>query len=221
MGHSGVGVTRRTAGDQPARAGAEPSTPLHFHTGKVGEASALVMEFHYSRRPPANIQFVGSWHEDGGLFGDQGRCVAAAFFSIPPTRWREPVIELSRLVRRDDVEINLSGLLSICYGHLKKRGADLLVSFADTNQGHHGGIYKASGWEYFGLRDGGNDGLVIDGIFRPARSCYSAYGTWSLEKVRRILPHSKVEYHYCDGKHLFWKALGRRGLRKAERLGLA
>ena len=33
-------------------------------------------------------------------------------------------------------------------------------------------------------------------------------------------PHKSIEPHFDDGKHLYWKALGRNGERKAQRLGL-
>jgi len=32
----------------------------------------------------------------------------------------------------------------------QSKGLRLLVSFADTNEGHHGGIYQAGGWVYSG-----------------------------------------------------------------------
>ena len=75
---------------------------LHLCTGRNAEADALVIEFHYSHRPPSNVQQVVTWHEDGGLFGGDGAAVAACYFTFPPTRWSETVFELARLVRRLD-----------------------------------------------------------------------------------------------------------------------
>lgn len=37
---------------------------LFLRTGRNMEADALVIEFHYSGRPPANVQQVVTWHED-------------------------------------------------------------------------------------------------------------------------------------------------------------
>src|SRR5688572_30368210 len=96
-------VESRTTLDHPSKGGgAIPARSLHFRTGRTDEANALVMAFHYSKRVPSNVQMVGSLHLDGGLFGGDGEMVAAAYFSIPPTRWAEPVLELSRLVRAND-----------------------------------------------------------------------------------------------------------------------
>lgn len=46
----------------------------------------------------------------------------------------------------------VSRILSIAQKFLKRQspGLRLLVSYADTEQGHHGGIYQACGWLYSG-----------------------------------------------------------------------
>jgi len=50
-------------------------------------------------------------------------------------------------------ESAVSKILSIAIKFLKKQspGLRLLVSFADPSEGHHGGIYQASGWQYAGI----------------------------------------------------------------------
>ena len=195
------------------------SVALFFRVGLIEEARDLVMRHHYSRRFPSNVQVVGSLHRQGGLFGDHGNAVAAVTFSIPPTRWSEPVLELSRLVQ-DGSKPSLSLLIGSAVKWLKREGVDLLVSFADRTQGHHGGVYQASSWDYAGCRDRRMDGLLIDGNFWPGRSCNSKFGTQSPDKVSRILGREVVP-HYDEGKHLYFKALGAKGRAKAERLGLA
>lgn len=154
-----------TAGDQPARGGEIPASALHFHTGKVDQATDLVTRFHYSHRSPANIQLVGTLHLDGGLFGCDGEAVAAAFFCIPPTRWAEPVIELARLVRREGERPPLTFLISLSLAALRRAGHDLVVSFADKTQGHEGIVYRAANWVYGGCRERAMDGVLIDGSF--------------------------------------------------------
>jgi hypothetical protein len=187
----------------------------------VSEASELVERFHYSGRAPANVQCVGTWHADGGLFGDQGAAIAACFFSIPPTRWSEDVWELSRLVRRPDAAVSLTGLIAATVRFLVRGDCPgLLVSFADATQGHHGGIYQAASWAYDGQRDRRMDGLMIDGSFMPGRSANSKFGTQSPVKLRERYPDRSIEPHYDEGKHLYWRALNRAGRAKAARLGL-
>jgi len=156
----------------------------------------------------------------GGLFGDYGEIIAAATFSIPPARWGEDVIELSRLVRSPECQIPLTKLISFACSHLKRNGRDLVVSYADQTQNHHGGIYQACSWNYHGIRSRRSDGILKDGIFIPARSCNQVWGTRSIEKLRRLFPSNGFEEHFDMGKHLYWKALTRKGEKQAARMGL-
>ena len=196
-------------------------TRYHFHVGLLEQAESLVAKFHYSRRSPANVQCVGTWHADGGLFGDDGPPVAACFFSIPPTRWSEDVLELSRLVRDESVRPQLTGLISLTVKWLAKtRTADLLVSFADATHGHHGGVYQAASWNYDGQRDRQMDGLIVDGVFIAGRSCNSSWGTRSPSKLRERFPDKSIEPHFDQGKHLYWRSLCKAGDKKAATLGL-
>lgn len=198
------------------------SAPVTFRVGDEHDAASLVRRFHYSARAAAAVQAVGTWHLPGGLFGDRGEAVAACAFSIPPTRWSENVLELSRLVRAEGVALPpLSGLIAATVRFLKQtKKADLLVSFADAQQRHHGGIYQAASWNYDGQRERAMDGLIIDGTFHAGRSCNSRWGTRSPVKLRLVLPHSVIEPHYDEGKHLYWKSVTKEGARMAERLGL-
>lgn len=191
---------------------------LFLRTGRNAEADALVIEFHYSKRPPANVQQVVTWHEDGGLFGGDGPAVAACYFSIPPTRWSEDVLELSRLVRRPTCDKPLTGLIAESCTMIRAK-TDLVVSFADKTQGHHGGIYQAASWRYAGARDRACDGVLIAGTFHPGRSCNSVWGTRSPVKLAAILGQP-VEPHFDEGKHCYWRALSTSGEKKARRLGL-
>lgn len=194
---------------------------VHFATGPRAEADALVQKWHYSHRPPSNVQVIGTWLSDGGLFGDSGPMVAACYFSIPPTRWSRPVLELSRLVRVEGPKLPpLSGLISATCRHIKaKSAADLLVSFADATQDHHGGIYQAASWCYHGQRNRRMDGVIINGTFVPGRACNAIYGTQSPDLLSQMGVGS-VEPHYDDGKHLYWRALNKRGQRMATDLKL-
>lgn len=191
---------------------------LHFTSATQDEVFHLVRDFHYSRRMPANIQHIYVARKGGGLFGDFGEPLAAVVFSIPPTRWAESVIELSRLVRCPTTDITLSSLISFACDCLKKNGHDLIVSFADWTQRHHGGVYQAAGWNYAGARERRMDGVLLEGKFIPGRSANSKWGTRSPTKLakRGIL----VEPHYDDGKYLYWRALSVRGKTKAKRLCL-
>lgn len=191
---------------------------LHFRVGMREEAMGLVRKHHYSGRWPSNVQCVGSLHEHGGLFGDYGPIMAACVFSIPPTRWTEDVWELSRLVRNDQI-MPLTSLISQTLKHINRSGAiNLVVSFADWTQRHHGGIYQAASWRYSGKREIRMDGVVWRGTFIPGRSANNRWGTQSPDLLAK--QGIECEPHYDEGKHLYWKALNRKGRQKAARLEL-
>ena len=185
------------------------------------EAWPLIRDFHYSKRMPSVVRHIYAVRRGGGLFGDFGECVACAMFSYPPTRWSEPVVELIRLVKADGFSYPLTKLISFSCRKLKQNGCDLVVSYADQGVGHHGGIYQASGWLYAGKRQRAMDGVLIDGTFIPGRMCNNKWGTRSPEKLSLLLPNRKVEAHYDEGKHLYFRALTKSGRKKADRLGLA
>ena len=93
MNNATIVEGRTTARHPLADGGAIPASSLHFRTGRRQEAEGMVLTYHYSRRVPSNVQMVGSLHLDGGLFGGDGPMVAAAFWTFPPTRWAEEVID--------------------------------------------------------------------------------------------------------------------------------
>lgn len=195
--------------------------PSYFLTGaEPEELWPLIRAHHYSRRMPGNIQHCYAVRCGGGLFGDKGEPIAAAIFSIPGTRWSEELIELTRLVRCPSCPTPLSKLIAFSCRWLALSRRTLVVSFADRAQGHHGGIYQAAGWHYDGCRERRMDGVLIDGVFKPGRSCNSAYGTQSPDKLRKLLPSRSIEPHWDEGKHLYWKPLMIAGRTQAKRLGL-
>ena len=191
-----------------------------FTGAEPDELWPLIRSYHYSRRMPSNIQHCYAVREAGGLFGDHGKAIAGVIFSIPPTRWKEDVIELSRLVRVPECAVSLSALISFACRWLKKAGVPLVVSFADRTHGHHGGVYQSCGWHYDGCRACAMDGVVIDGVFKPGRSCNSQWGTRSPDKLRELLRGKDVRPHFDEGKHLYWRALCIAGRTKAKRLEL-
>lgn len=93
-------------------------------------------------------------------------------------------------------------------------GLRLVVSYADTRQGHLGTIYQAGNWIYVGTI--GDPHIVIHGQRHHGRSVSSRYGTRSLPWLRK---HVDPEAHREDPlpKHKYLMPLDRklgRDLRK-------
>lgn len=181
------------------------------------ECTALVKTHHYSHRLPSAVKLV---YGDVEL-GPPRVLHACCLFSIATGRWEEPLWELTRLVRLPEYSKPLTKLVSKALGHIRQHSlVDLIVSFADAEEDHHGGIYQSCSWVYDGIRSERLDGFNIDGEFVPARTCNALYGTSSVEMLKKKLADKQVEPHFDSGKHCYWKALNKEGMQKAIRLGL-
>ena len=132
------------------------STPLL----RVAPCSAQAARFacdqwHYSHAFPAGRRSnYGVWEGD--------RFVGAVVFSRGACRWLgrayglagHEVCELTRVALRSH-EAPVTQIVSRALALLKESspGLRLVVSFADPNAGHHGGIYQAGNWTYTGQSD--------------------------------------------------------------------
>ena len=208
---------------------------FHFYTGERLPARDLVLKYHYSGRCHNNPILVGSLHLNGGLFGDKGEIVAACFFALSNNNtWsvkKVNVIELVRLVRKEDIKAPLSWLISKTIKALKRKGGyDIAISYADATQKHHGGIYQACSWNFHAYRKPGEDGLIIDGEFVPRRSVSTRFGTYAKGKLGAMFDEVKddpgilafageketvktIEWteHIDQGKYLYWIPLNKKG----------
>lgn len=115
-------------------------------------AKYAVEHWHYSKRMPrGRNNYIGVW--------ENGRFIGAIIYgySISPFLGREfgliqtEVTELKR-VAIDDHQTPISRMAAHSLRMLKRKneGLRLVVSFADTEHGHHGGIYQAGNWLYVG-----------------------------------------------------------------------
>jgi hypothetical protein len=139
-------------------------------------AKYAVEHWHYSRTMPVGkLVRIGAW-EDGRFIG----CVvfgrgAASNIASPYGLQQTEVCELVR-VALDAHATPVSRIIAIAIRMLKRAqpGLRLIVSFADSDQGHHGGIYQAGGWHYTGAsRDRAT--RVHGKLFHP-KTLHSKYG---------------------------------------------
>lgn len=169
-----------------------------------GELWPLVRDYHYSKRMAGLIRHCFAWREAGGLFGDTGIPVAGVIFSQPVNRNFNPQsVELSRLVRRDDFAGGISQLVAWSLRWLRANTCiPFVLSYADTTQGHHGGIYQACGFQYIGATPRQHIGYnAPDGSFVHGRNCNTRFGTRSVCEIAKIKPEWVPVYG--DPKHLY------------------
>jgi hypothetical protein len=178
------------------------------------ECTSLILRDHYSHKLPKNVKLTFA-----DLQHSPRLPLACCTFSGPtgPFENATGILELSRLVRTPTYDKPLTRLVSKAMGWIRgKKSADLLLSLADIEEDHHGGIYQACSWVYGGTRDERLDGFNIGGQFVPARTCNHRYGTSSVEAMTKLggVPH------FDAGKHLYWKALTKAGMQQAINMGL-
>lgn len=139
-------------------------------------AKYAVQRWHYSRAMPGGkLSKVGVW--EGGefvgvvIFGRGATPHIGSPYGLPQTQ----ICELVRVALRRH-QWPVSRILAIAVRMLKRAnpGLRLIVSFADTKQGHHGGIYQAAGWTYAG--SSGQRRLRVHGRVVHPRSMGSKYG---------------------------------------------
>ncbi len=119
------------------------------------EARRLIAAHHYAKGASNTYCYLH------GLYSSTGELHGVAWW-LPPTRvaaesvnrdeWKR-VLSLSRLVLRPDTPKNAATFLlgrSVRAIAADRRFVSL-VTYADTEQGHTGHIYRAAGWTYVGL----------------------------------------------------------------------
>jgi len=175
------------------------------YTGATAdEIWPLVRDFHYSARSPSPPRHAFAIRQTGGIFGDTGLPVAGLTYSQPVSRYfPTEAVELSRLVRREDFEGQLSEFISWSLRWLRANTkTPFVLSYADSTHGHHGCVYQATGFVYVGATARGKIGFTLpDGSFIHARACNRRFGTNGIGEVTRLNPDWVPTYG--EPKHLY------------------
>ena len=84
----------------------------------------------------------------------------------------------------------------------------LLISFADTGQGHYGGIYQATNWIYSGMTNDRDRFYIIRGKKIHPRSVSAKYGTRSIPVLKKM----GISVGLCDSepKHRYLMPLDKK-----------
>lgn len=99
----------------------------------------------------------------------------------------------------------VSRVLSLAFKFLKKNSPDLklIVSFADPNEGHHGGIYQATNWIYTGKS--AKSFKYIDKSGREWHSRQVSEKGFNIQQgnIRKTVKPSECKKIECEGKHRY------------------
>jgi len=170
------------------------------------EAAKYACEnWHYSKViPVGKLVKVGAW-EDGKFIG----CVV--FGRGANNNMLKPFglnadegCELVRIALRKH-ETPVSKILSFALKFLKKQSPELrlVVSYADADQNHHGGIYQATNWIYDGLKNANSMGaFIINGKKTHPKSVHSKGIKQTILAVKKHLDPNATIF-YTKGKHRY------------------
>jgi len=176
-------------------------------------AKHAVLRWHYSRTmPSAKLVRIGVW--EGGrfrgaiLYGSGANRHLSRPFGLEPTQ----ACELVRVALAPGRQHPTSRCLAISLKLLRRQcpGLELVVSYADTKEGHLGVIYQATNWIFLGAS--AQPYLKVLGKIEHPRSLYDRYGPsgqsvpWLREHVdpnaRRVKRPPKLKYVYAFSKPL-------------------
>jgi hypothetical protein len=168
-------------------------------------AKHAVENWHYSERMPASkLLKVGAW--ESGRFigvvifgGGGGNSTHGGKYGLKKAG---DVCELVRVALRDHVT-PVSRIVAIALRFLNKSNPNLrmVVSFADTSQGHHGGIYQAGNWVYTGLTAPDREFHVKGQILHPRT--INARGWQMVESWLRDNVDPSARLVKTPGKHRY------------------
>lgn len=162
-------------------------------------AKYAVENWHYSGRLPASKTVrIGVW-EDSKFIG----CVLYSWGNnrnMPKTYGvlQTECAELTRVALAAH-QSAVSRVLAISAKMLKKHspGIRVLVSYADPNHDHHGGIYQAAGWIYTGS-SAANEAYEVDGVIMHKRlltgRSYGRPAPPMPTNAKRVMPMRKHRY---------------------------
>lgn len=151
-------------------------------------ATKMIVKHHYLHRATSCSHAFGLFLNDQEAFFPQLKGVI--IYGTPSSstlrsgicgeKYKNDVIELTRLWVDDSVPKN--GESFLIGNTLKLIDKDIVVSFADSAQGHLGKIYQASNWIYTGLSAKRTD-WVIEGIDKHSQTLADKY---SAEQIRQL-----------------------------------
>lgn len=165
------------------------------------EAAKYACEnWHYSKCMPAGkLVKIGVWEE--------GKYIGVVIFGLGATPnlsksynlTMQQCCELCRVALKAHKN-PVTKIVKIALKFLKEKCPDLqlVVSFADADQGHHGGIYQGGNWIYSGSVN--LDHWVIFGKKMHPRSVVMKYGTQATAHIKKLDPtaHKKwgIKHRY-------------------------
>lgn len=168
-------------------------------------AEYACLNWHYSKSVPVGkLVKIGVWeHEQfiGCVLYSSG---ANRNIGSPYKLTQDKVCELTRVALRKHSSA-VSRILAISFKMLKQVAPNLrlIVSYADADQNHKGGIYKAGNWIYTGLQNANkSNGFIVRGKLMHQKTVYGRGLVGNLSAVKRHLDPNATQW-VTKGKHKY------------------
>ena len=177
----------------PLIVGNMPTLLVDYVSNRVAKYACT--KWHYSKTIPVNkiIRF-GVWEDEHFvgviLFGCGASSNAHQQYKILPNE----MCELVRVaLRRHTFEV--TRMISVCLRLLKKTNPKLrlVTSFADPDEGHHGGIYQGGNWIYTGISANVNQ-YHFNGAWRHCTDVYKRLSPDQCKLLPKRLKSGKHRY---------------------------
>jgi hypothetical protein len=174
-------------------------------------AKFACQNWHYSKSIPAGkLVKVGAWENDN-FIGVVIFARGANKSMLSPFDLRQDQgCELARIALRKH-ETPVSRIVAIALRLLKGKfpALQLVVSYSDCDQDHHGGIYQAGNWIYDGRHNVGMvSGYIINGRKTHKKTVHSRGVRQTLSEVRKHLDPNAEEF-ITTGKHRYLMPLNK------------
>lgn len=158
--------------------------------------------WHYSGCvPKSKLSKVGVWEFDKFIGVVIYGCGATPNLGKPYSLEQNQCIELVRIALNDHkTPVSRIVRISNSWVHKSNPGLRLMVSFADSSQGHHGGIYQAGNWIYSGQGSSAKF-YMINGKLTHPRTLESAGLVQNIHGARKRDPNASTVV--VPGKHRY------------------
>jgi len=156
--------------------------------------------------PAGKLSKIGVW--------ENGKYIGVVIFGLgaTPNLCKSMSMEMTEVCELCRVALTkhtskTTRIIRIAINFLKSQcpGIKMIVSFADTGQNHHGGIYQAGNWIFLGSKR--LDSWVINGKKMHPRSVVAKYGSQAISHVKKF---DKNAYKTWGIKHKYIYPLANR-----------
>lgn len=172
-------------------------------------AKYAVEHWHYSKTMPVGKTLkIGVWENEkfiGVIIYSRG---SAPNIGKPFGLGQDECCELTRIALNTH-ETPVSKMMAVSFKFLKNNspGLRLIISYADPQQGHHGGIYQATNWIYMGASKMNN--IRLHGKIYHPKSLYGRYGTQAVPWLKKHVD-PKAEWVTVPAKHKYLMPLDKK-----------